>query len=869
MPLGDILAAVRWWAVLMVLGLAVFPLVFSLLHQLPDRGYAFLKMAGLLLVSYFFWLWGSLGFAANNSGGVLLAMAIVAGLSYLAYQRRGDGLSIRQWTRENRRTILVTELVFAFVFFLWVWVRAQHPSITATEKPMEFAFLNSIARSPTFPPLDPWLSDYAISYYYFGYVMTSLLGRLAVVPEAIAFNLAIAWLVAGTATGAYGLAYNLIASTGRKQQAMVMGLVAAIALPLAGNMQIGLELLHGNNVGSATFWQWLDVRDINGPPVEAETPRYLSSNWWWWRTSRVIHEYHLSGRSEEGLEPIVEVPAFSFVLGDLHPHVLALPFAFLSLGMALAWWFNGSKRSREPDEWWSATGWTQRPKRLLQEIGLSLWLFTAVIVGGLSFLNTWDVLIHMFIILGAYFLAGWYRQGTTRDLFSRTFMVGVLLIIPAILLYLPFYLGFRSQAAPPFLLPMLMRPTRLVQYVIIFGMPLVVLTIFLLSLAARRRFKHWQTGLALAAGLLGALLLLMMGLLWVLASTSAGAGTMINLANDLGLTLATRPDGPIAFGWGSSAVLALLPAIIGARLTSPWLILLLAGLIALVVMSLRSGVDERIMKSESQDNKTAIDRSLPFLLLLILTGLLLTLGPEFVYLRDNFGVRLNTTFKFYYQAWVMFGVAAVVAVDFLWALAQGSGRRLAAASVTALYGLALSVALLFPVFAVQSRAIEYRGPPDSVERRPPTLDGLAYLQYFNPSEYEAIMWLIGQTTSSDKPPPVILEAVGGQYSGFARISANTGLPTLVGWPGHQWQWRGSDHPEPGRRQSIVEQIYTSGDPDIIGFLLDQFAVNYIYVGDLEASTYGPVGLERLRDRLEVAFANDRVTIYHWQPPARQ
>ena len=43
--------------------------------------------------------------------------------------------------------------------------------------------------------------------------------------------------------------------------------------------------------------------------------------------------------------------------------------------------------------------------------------------------------------------------------------------------------------------------------------------------------------------------------------------------------------------------------------------------------------------------------TLPFALLLILTGVLLTLGPEFIYLRDNFGVRLNTTFKFYYQAW--------------------------------------------------------------------------------------------------------------------------------------------------------------------------------------------------------------------------
>ena len=69
--------------------------------------------------------------------------------------------------------------------------------------------------------------------------------------------------------------------------------------------------------------------------------------------------------------------------------------------------------------------------------------------------------------------------------------------------------------------------------------------------------------------------------------------------------------------------------------------------------------------------------TLPFVLLLILTGLLLTLGPEFVYLRDNFGVRLNTTFKFYYQAWVMFGVAAVFGLDYLLSLRRNTAERLA------------------------------------------------------------------------------------------------------------------------------------------------------------------------------------------------
>ncbi len=116
---------------------------------------------------------------------------------------------------------------------------------------------------------------------------------------------------------------------------------------------------------------------------------------------------------------------------------------------------------------------------------------------------------------------------------------------------------------------------------------------------------------------------------------------------------------------------------------------------------------------------------------------------------------------------------------------------------------------------------------------------------------------------------MVLEAVGGQYSGYGRVSADTGLPTVLGWPGHEWQWRGSDHPEPGRREPLVEQIYTTTDLGVVGFLLDGFNVAYIYVGDLEREQYGEAGLRKFADGLEVAFTNDRVTIYRWQPVALQ
>ena len=896
MPLPDIFAAIRWWGVLFLMGTAVFPILFMLFKRLPDRGVAFAKMTGLLLVSYLFWILSSLGFLDNNTGSILLAETAVLALSFWAYQQQK--VELRQWVAHNWRHILLTELVFLALFGLWVWVRSQNPAISATEKPMDFAFLNAAGRSETYPPLDPWLSGFAISYYYFGYVMTSIITRLAVVPEAIGFNLSIAWLVAGTGTGAFGLVYNLV-MVGRREQelelegksgkrgrraAVLLGLVAAVALPIAGNQEILLEMMYANRIGSDAFWTWLDVRDLNSAmPQGALTPRYESSNWWWWRSSRPINEYTLAGQSVEGLEPIVEFPGFSFVLGDMHPHVMALPFAFLSIAVALMWWLEGEKvASGSPQSpVLSPQSLIPNPQSLIPN--LPLYLFTALVLGGLSFLNTWDVLIHLFVVLMAFLLGQWQWRGWDRQLLPQTIALAFLLVIPAILLYLPFYMGFRSQAGAPYLLPMLLRPTRLPQFLIIFGMPLWVITILLVGIRVKHKFVNWRAGVITAVSLLVGLLLLMGLLSWIIAANPDGAGQVIGLAGELGIGLPARPEGTLALGWGITAVFAIFPAVLRAKLIYSGTTILLTALLSMIVttwITIFNAKKQRSKeaKKENGENITPsphhpitpsphhpfTQSSLPFLLLLIATGVLLTLGPEFVYLKDNFGFRLNTIFKFYYQAWVLLGIAAIVGLDYLWREFVDAAR-IAPVLATGGYGLTFLLALMFPYYAVQSRAVEYRGPAASENRLPATLNGLAQLQYFNQDEYDAIMWLKNNVDGN----PVVLEATGGAYSSYARVSANTGLPTLLGWANHEYQWRGSSTPEPGMRDPVIRDIYSRPFWENTGDLLNLYNVEYIYVGGLEMSAYGSGGLlpgkEKFDEQLEVAYQNNTVTIYRWQP----
>ena len=869
MPLTDIFAAFKWWSVLMIIGMITLPLAQLLLNRLPDRGYAFVKMIGLLIISFVFWFFSSVGFLENNLAGIIFGVAALLALSIWAYkadQNSGEGFSSFSWIKLNWKYVLTAELLFTVVFILWTWVRSQNPAISGTEKPMEFAFLNSINRSPTFPPVDPWLSGFSISYYYFGYVMSSVIGRLAAVSTSVSFNLSIVWLIAGTSLAAFGLVYNLVASgiSASRKGALLAALVAGIALPIAGNMEILLEVLHANDEGQNEFWEWLDVRDLNEPLQQSETPRYSTSQWWWWRSSRVIHEYHLSGTAEDGLEPIAEFPAFSFILGDLHPHVLALPYAFLSLAVALAWWRRADQMALDLRKWFSKRGLISQIKFVASQDKVLI-LFTGLLLGGLSFLNTWDVLIYLFIILGAFLLAHWRLKGKwERDLIFQTLTLGLMLIVLSILLYLPFYIGFRSQAAPPFLLPMTMQPTRLSQFLIIFGMPLISIVLLLGTLLVDRVRNRSATSrsrlglkiFALTAALVAGLFLATLLLGFILAASREGSPRVVNLANEIDVGLSPVPDSDslgARIAWAIPAVSALAPTFLLSRLNSPFLILFLALFIGISAYL----IARALKKSESSGDSPTLTKfsTLPFVLLLIITAALLTITPEFIYLRDNFGQRLNTVFKFYYQAWILFGVSALYAIEYLLRHFRASGI---VSAVT--YGLALVVALLFPWYAIQSRAIEYRGPLDREERNEATLDGLAYIGRSDPAERETIDWL----DDNIKGVPVILEAVGGQYSTFGRISSSTGIPTLLGWPGHEYQWRGST-PEPALRENAVKVIYESDDLAETTDLLNQYNVSFIVHGPRERSIYKAAGVDKFDRFFEVAFRNNIFTIYRWQP----
>ena len=802
---------ILWYITTTFLGLLTFPLAYRLFPALADRGYSLSRALGLLLWGFVFWLSVSFGIARNDISGLLLALAVPIGLSAWAfYAMKNDGMAEQRsattttWLKTNLRLVLSIEMLFLLTFGAWAFIRANNPEITSSggEKWMEVAFINAILHSPVFPPHDPWLSGYAISYYYFGYVITAMLAMITGTIGSIAHNLMLSLVFALSVIGAYGLLYNLLAAYWKKSglAAMLGAFFGPLFLLIVSNAEGFLELLHAYGIGwsgSANFWTWLNMKDLSDAPAlpYGWTPRF----WFWWRASRVLHDYDLRGTF---IETIDEFPFFSYLLGDLHPHVLAMPFGLLAIAVALNIYLGGWKGSTH-------FGKFNLP---IRKEGLAL---SAVILGGIAFLNTWDFPIYLALVCGAFVLSLVNERGWHWNLIEDFLKISIPLGLASVILYLPFYISFSSQAGG--ILPNVIFPTRGAYIWIMFGPLLVPLFLFMASLRSKRP-TNWKTGFTIAIGFTI--------LLWIFSVVLG----IIAAQTDAGSSFITSQ--------GASSIRDVLSEATLRRLQYSAGLLTILLLLGLPLTFLSAA------KPQTGANDQPNTDPLPFVLLAVLFGALLVLAPEFVYLRDQFGSRMNTVFKFYYQAWIFWSLAAA----FGFVVLARELRRFKLVLFTFLMCFGLLTGLTYPALALPNKTENFNAA--SPDRR--TLDGAAALAANNPDDFAAIQRL------ANAPSGTLVEAVGGSYSEFARISTFSGQPAVLGWPFHESQWRGG-FTEMGSRADDIALLYSTARWDEANTVLKKYGIRYIYIGQLERTTY--LVNEPKFANLPVFFAQGQVIIY--------
>jgi len=849
-----------WWLVVQAVGLAAFPLTFAFFRFLPDRGYAFTKPLGLVLMTYVLWIGVTAGVLPNSRVSLILIL-VGMGLASLIVAARGRD-ELRAFIRDRFRYILLIEALFAVSLVVAVSLRSYVAEINWTEKPMDFAFLNAILRADSFPPEDPWLSGHTIPMYIFGHHIVAALTQLTGLSSGITFNLGVALIAALAAVGVFGLVYNLLIERANARTAVLFGLVGVGLLLVLANMEGVFELFRRHQIGSSTFYGLLDINGLDGPVDCKQNPgnctQWYPTEWFgpWWRATRMATN-----------DDWREFPFFTFVMGDLHAHLLSIPLVLMAIGVAL-----NMLRWRGPLAGTVWPGVTQRLSSAAQrfgrpvgggdttsplgtrlpppfssaaavtlELGTSVWkglafwiasplrlLAAGVLVGALGFTDLWSLPVFFLLVVAMAAARNYLNEGRLNQaVIGQTIGFAIPLAALAVLLYLPFYLNFHPAGSGSGVLPLEVNggkgpaegiATRPHHFLYFWGTILWPTASFFVVALGRWR-EHRRT--------LG----------WALLPALVPFGFWV--------ILVTAHEGPLGFVHEATA-------------RGGWWFTLAFLVATVTVAALAFG---RFLNARAREDQG--QQSMLFALAAGGTAILILLGTDLYWVNDPTGFRANTVFRLGYQSWILFSISGAFGLHYIlsrWRLREALlvTHRFAWLAITiALIG----AGLVYPVIASMNRTYGFRVSPE--------LDGLAFASRSEPGDYAAVRWL----SKNVKGTPVILEAVGSDYLMFGRVSSRTGIPTVLGWPDHEWRWRGSWEPQGGERPKDggwcpsvrcidVEMAYKTTSVDQAKAILDRYGVAYGYGGGVERDSYGEEGMAKFAQLGEIVYQNDKVTIYH-------
>lgn len=703
-PTSDFVFILKWWLTIFILGLSFLPLSLKVFDSFFDKGYLFSKVLGILGVSYIIYILSSLHLLQFSLTNIIIVLLLALAVNFLIFKNSLKTI------KNNIILFIFEELLFFVGLLIWSIVRGFQPNIHDLEKFMDFGFLNSILRSEYFPPKDMWLTPFPINYYYFGHLYTATLTKLSQIPAFITFNLMMATIFSFTFTLSLSLGTTLIQKIKNfsVKKSLVLGLIFGYIVSLSGNLQTIYSLFKGYN-GETPVPFWNLVLSISTFP----------NSYWYPNATRFI--YHT----------IHEFPSYSFVVADLHGHVLDIPVVISLIALTLVFILE----------------------KKIRILNLSLFGFLIAIA---YMTNAWDGLIY----LGLFGL---------------------------ILLFIKHGEGNESSKS---ILRTILKSVKYVLYVLIL--------FFVFTFVFNKNFVPFASGIGI----------------------NCAPGFLVNMGH----------LGPFLFEKGQ------------CQHSPIWQLLILYGFFLFMVISFLVFLRKKKILLSDQ-----------FILIISLFSFLLIIVPEFIYLKDIYTghFRANTMFKLVYQAHIMLSLSSVYIIIRILSSIRNEFKsdlsKISAVFFIFWGGVLLFFVSIYPKFAVWS------GYGDLKQYK--SLSGITYLKELKPEDYKAINWL----NANIKNQPVILEAQGDSYTDYARISANTGLPTVLGWTVHEWLWRGS-YDIPAARFADIQNLYETENPSIAEKIIKKYNVSLIYVGTMEREKY-KVAEEKFQKLGSLIYSQGNTRIY--------
>ena len=452
--INDFFIILRWWVLVSGLGVVFLPLTFRLFPKFFDKGYAFSKIIALLCVSYVVWLLGSLKVLQFVPEAVWLV--VLAGVALNL-----KGLKGLKGVKEIWKIIVFEEILFFVCLAGWSFIRGFQPNIIGLEKFMDFGFVNSILRSKFFPPQDMWFAGETINYYYFGHLMTAVLTKLSGLDSAVTYNLMISTIFALTFTATFSLAGNLFSEQLRKRFRTTQNNSATQHIRTSEN-----QTYRGTDAPSCSEFSENAPRILSTGLLSAFLLT-LSGNLhtlWWFLKHRVFTGYWYPDATRFIVElfgaadnTIHEFPLYSWVVADLHGHMLNIPTVLLILALLLHF----------------------KPK-------ISQFSMLALCFATTFMTNIWDIPIY-FLVTGLVILGKNGIKGLKG--IKRTAVVLCSLFFVSCLLSLPFHLNFQNIAQGVALVDFRSPPWMLL---VLWGFPLL-LTVGYLAFRKSVAIKEGRT----------------------------------------------------------------------------------------------------------------------------------------------------------------------------------------------------------------------------------------------------------------------------------------------------------------------------------------------------------------------------------------
>ena len=758
-----------------LIGLAAFPLVARAFPVLADRGWAISKPIGILLVATAVWLISYTRLIPNSP----LTWWVMLGLLSLVsiWLLRSDWPQLRKSLARRWRIIVTIEVIFLVFFLMFLSMRAFDPAASGTEKPMDLMMLTGVTSAEYAPPEDPWLAGEPIAYYYFGYWMYGGVNAMAGTVPSLAFNVGIA-LVAGLAASvAASFVVFLVRRDGAREKAsLIAGGVSAILLLLMSNLSGLWTLLDITKIAPVSLLNWYHGKEYDR--IDNIVTWRPDDFWWWWKSSRITNSFNAEGGDLDFT--IQEFPFFSFLLGDFHPHLMSIPFVLTGITVLTALFIANRSISFST---------------LRRNIPATV--IAALAIGSSGFINFWDVGLLLLLSTGLV-IASWIARGKfgVRRLIVAAAPITALWAI-GVLIYSPFYFGTaESQVQWPPLAPV-KYGSRPIHFISIWLLLLTLAAPVAMLLASkytsriaalvRRKTVSPQSERNLIwrpAWITGAALVVIPWLIWVVTHTVFNEKAFI------------------------TDVITRLPVtgVLGA---------ISATMIAVVLTRARRGADD----------------GAHYVLILGAIAVYLLFAAELFFVHDLFSNRMNTVFKFYYQAWIVLSVVGGYGSYVWWKHHPKLVGVTRVGSRTAIGVLIVVIisSLYFPVAAAVSKTV--------ASGLGPNLDGLSFMKARDEDELNVIRDISKISGHDD----VLVEAVGGSYSEYSRISGSTGVPTPLGWEFHEKQWHGSTDLFSDRK-SDLETLYTTNDRSEIDEIIAKYSLTMVVVGPRERSTYGNIDM---------------------------